>query len=298
MIKCNNKAKVLISILTIFLICMFIRVIEYWFIRTDQTVIAENFIHKLFGIMIMCICVKLFSLTLADIGFSKNNILKQTFLGVTMGLVFFGLAYLTEILILVLSGNNTTLEIYVSGFSFVGLPIKNTAIEFFILCFLFNMINVIMEEGIFRGLFLKIGENAFSFVKLSVLIAVLFGVWHFILPLRSYTDGDMSLYSMIFMNVGYLVLGGIMSMKWLLLYKITGSLWFSMGDHFVNNTLTNILHVTTPTGSDELQIVRIIIAQLLSFSLVISWYFKNKKTFRNLISNEVHTSTENQTNNN
>ena len=89
MIKCNNKAKVLISILTIFLICMFIRVIEYWFIRTDQTVIAENFIHKLFGIMIMCICVKLFSLTLADIGFSKNNILKQTFLGVTMGLVFF-----------------------------------------------------------------------------------------------------------------------------------------------------------------------------------------------------------------
>ena len=53
----------------------------------------------------------------------------------------------------------------------------------------------------------------------------------------------------------------------------------AMGDHFVNNTIVNILHVTSYTGADELMFVRITIAQSLSFLLVLIFYiWKQKKT--------------------
>lgn len=34
----------------IFMICAAARIMEYFFIKTDESFLAENFIHKLFGI--------------------------------------------------------------------------------------------------------------------------------------------------------------------------------------------------------------------------------------------------------
>ena len=66
---------------------------------------------------------------------------------------------------------------------------------------------------------------------------------------------------------------------WGLLYRITGNLWLGLGDHLFNNTIaTNMLHVVSPTGPDELQIVRIMAAQLISFAFVLAIYIgKNRK---------------------
>nr|WP_216606230.1 hypothetical protein [Fusobacterium nucleatum] len=47
-----------------------------------------------------------------------------------------------------------------------------------------------------------------------------------------------------------------------------------MGDHFVNNSIINILHIVSKDGSiDKLLVMRISIAQTLSF-LIILIYFK------------------------
>ena len=50
---------------------------------------------------------------------------------------------------------------------------------------------------------------------------------------------------------------------------MSGSIYMSMGDHFFNNTIVNLLHVVTNTGADEMMTVRIFIAQSLSFVLVL-----------------------------
>ena len=61
---------------------------------------------------------------------------------------------------------------------------------------------------------------------------------------------------------------------------MTGSLFIGIGDHLFNNIIaTNILHIVSNTGVDELQIVRILIAQIISFMIVclIIMRMKNKK---------------------
>ncbi len=133
-----------------------------------------------------------------------------------------------------------------------------------------------MEEGIFRGLFIKAFAARWSFRVSNLVAAALFGVWHLVMPLRSYLDGEMTFGAMVGMGCGYLVLSGLMGVKWGLLYRGTGSLWAGIGDHLFNNTIaTNMLHVVTANGADEWQILRVLLAQLLSFGLV--WILYRQK---------------------
>ena len=60
---------------------------------------------------------------------------------------------------------------------------------------------------------------------------------------------------------------------------MTGNLWVGLGDHLFNNTVaTNMLHVVSSTGADKLQIVRIMAAQLVSFTFVLVIYiYRSRK---------------------
>ncbi len=63
-----------------------------------------------------------------------------------------------------------------------------------------------------------------------------------------------------------------MVIKWGLLYGMTGSLYAGMADHFFNNCIaTNLLHVITESGIDEMMIIRVTFAQLLSFAVIVFW---------------------------
>ncbi len=80
------------------------------------------------------------------------------------------------------------------------------------------------------------------------------------------------------MGVGYIVLAGIMSVKWSLLYKMTGSLWMGLGDHLFNNVIvTNLVHVVSSNEADSMQIVRIMIGQTFSFSIVLIYYLRHRQ---------------------
>ena len=178
-----------------------------------------------------------------------------------------------------MQGNPAHFELYISSFSLSGSQVKNTGFLFFALCVVFNIINVWMEEGIFRGLFIKTLSATKPFMTANLIGAFLFGVWHIVMPLRSYVNGEMSFAAMALMSIGYIILAGIMGIKWGFLYRMTGNLWVGLGDHLFNNTVaTNMLHVVSSTGADELQIVRIMAAQLVSFIFVLVIYiYRSRK---------------------
>jgi len=177
--------------------------------------------------------------------------------------------------------NLTWSEIYISSFSLTGSQSNHTEFMFFVLCVFFNVINVWMEEGVFRGLFLKALSETKPFMTANVVSALLFGIWHVVMPIRSYLNREMSLPTMVLLCIGYIILSGVMGIKWGLLTHMTGSIWVGLGDHLFNNTVaTNMLHVISPGGADELQIVRIMTAQLISFSIVLAMYYRSRKTIQ------------------
>jgi hypothetical protein len=253
----------------IFLVCFIARIIEYFFIRTDETVLAENFIHKVFGIVILFILLHITKSKWRDIGFVKNDFAGNIVKGLLLGTICFVVAYAIECIILYMINGNVNLRFYVSGFSLNGDSVEQTSIQFVMLCIVFNIINVWMEEGVFRGLFSKILDER-PYIQSIVFIAFLFGIWHWVMPFRDYIEGNSSIGNLLVMGIGYIVLAGIMSIKWSLLYKMTGSLWMGLGDHLFNNVIvTNLIHVVSNNEADNMQIVRILIGQLISFIIVL-----------------------------
>lgn len=269
----NKKGKSLSVVLIIYLICFTFRILEYFVLRTDQTFWGEAFIHKLIGIAILFVGIKLYDFKFKEIGFDKGKSILYISKGLAFGFVIFVFAYSAEILILALQGNFKTLALYVSAYAVDGNIGNQTALVFFALCTIGNIINVVMEEGVFRGLFPKLLEQKYTLIISAIIASGLFGIWHIMAPIRNYYDGTMSWGGFIANSVLLVITSSLVGFKFAMLTKLTGNLYMAMGDHFVNNTIVNIFHVISNTGADELMILRISIAQSVSFIVVLMWYF-------------------------
>lgn len=273
------KKNTIKSSLIIFAILFFVHGFEAIVLRTNETVLGENFINKVFGILVVFIILRTIKWKWSDIGFTGRGFLKNTGYGLLLAIVTFLVSYSIEIAILKGQGHSIQFGIFTTGFSLTGESTVQTGFGFILLCIMFNVINVIMEEGTFRGLINKLTGTNHSMRFAIVFQAVLFGIWHITTPLHSLIDGDMNLPSFLVMSIGYIILSGMMGIKWGLMYRMTGSLYAGMADHFFNNCIaTNLLHVSTESGIDDMMIVRVMIAQLLSFALVMAiWIKKGKK---------------------
>lgn len=264
-------------ILFSYILCFIFRFIEYLVIRTDQSVIGEAFLHKLAGIAVMAGTLKYSQYKWPEIGFKRPEAVRHTLWGLLLGGGVFTAAYGAEYVIQLIAGNRPAFAFYISSYSLTGNQVMENSILFLIICIAGNLINVVMEEGLFRGLFIKLGERRLKWFPAMMLAALLFGIWHIAAPVRSFLDGRMSLQSMLLASMVQILLTGLMGIKLGIMVKITGTLWAGMADHFLNNFIINVLHVVTAAGADEMQMFRISAAQTISFIVVLLWYRSAKK---------------------
>lgn len=264
------RENTLLSCWIIFAILILVHGFEAIVLRMDETIFGENFINKVFGILVVFRVVRSLNWKLSDIGFAKTGFIKHIGIGLLIAICSFIISYGAEIIILKSQGYDIGFGIFTTGFSLTGEADVHTGLGFILMCVFFNIINVVMEEGTFRGLFYRIYGIDHS-AKFALLFqAFLFGVWHIVTPLHNLIDGDINIGAFIGLSVGYIILAGLMGIKWGLLYRMTGSLYAGMADHFFNNCIaTNLLHVITESGVDEMMIIRVAIAQLLSFTIIL-----------------------------
>ena len=262
----------------LYILYFILRVMDLFILRTDQTWVGEAIIHKLLGIVIMSIIACRLGFKPEEIGFSKGKSILKVFYGLAFGFAVYGIAYAAEIIMAKAAGSFDSLRFYVSAYAIDKNSGNRTGFLFFILCIIGNVINVLMEEGNFRGLFPGILGEKYTFAKAAVITSALFGSWHIVLPVRNYVDREQSFSGMIVQCVLLLVISTLIGLKFTILTKMSGSIYMSMGDHFFNNTIVNLLHVVTNTGADEMMTVRIFIAQSLSFVLVLIYYCKWRRT--------------------
>lgn len=267
--------RVIRQVLTIYLVCFVARIFEYFVLRTDQTILGEAFIHKLFGIIVTCLVVRRSGETLSDIGFVKNDYIRSAVKGLVLGLSMFTIGYFVEILILMQNRTYAGIRFYVSAYAVDTNIAKQTSVLFILICIIGNFINVLMEEGLFRGLFPRM-LNSRRFWKVTGICSLLFGFWHIVGPVRNYIDGQSSFQGMIANAIMLIVSSTLVGLKLAMITYMEGNLYMGMADHFVNNTIVNLLHIESSTGADEMMFLRITVAQTISFLIVLFIFWERK----------------------
>jgi hypothetical protein len=186
------KQRPLLFILLFYFICFLFRDVEYLFIRTDQSIIGEAFIHKLIGIFLLAAAIRLLQYRWRDIGLCAAKAGHGICLGLLLGAVVFAVAYGTEIIMQISAGNAPSLRFYVTSYAIQSNRGMQEGIIFILICIMGNIINVVMEEGVFRGLFVRLAEEKYSFATACIFSSLLFGFWHLAQPIRSVLDGRTS----------------------------------------------------------------------------------------------------------
>jgi len=273
----NCKQRPIQFILLFYFICFIFRAVEYLFIRTDQSIIGEAFIHKLMGILLLAAAIWLIKYKWRDIGFNADRVIRDICLGLLLGIVVFAAAYGAEIITNISAGNDPYMKFYVTSYAIQGSRVMQSGFTFVLICVLGNIINVIMEEGVFRGLFARLAAEKYSFTKACIFSAVLFGFWHIAQPVRNVLDGEQSIPGALMMGLMLVGTSTLLGIQYSMLFKITGSIWAGMAAHFINNASVNLLHIETIGGSDELLTVRLTVAQTFSFVIVLVLFILHRR---------------------
>lgn len=274
-----KKKKSIFWIITTFILCSIVKDIEFIYIKTDQTFIAENIICKLFCIAIVWFFLFKNKWKWSDIGFVKTGFIKGMISGFALGIGTFAISYAVEFLILIAQGAKPHLSFYITNFAISNQNVTGLSLGAILICLLGNVVNVWAEEGFFRGLILKLVLEHFSKNIANLIQALLFGLWHVVTVIVWVKEGSMTIPMACVMAFGYVVLAGILGYEWGLWISITGTVWTGLFEHFFNNFISNALHTVTETGTDEMQILRIVLSNILSLAVAII-VLKKKKSIK------------------
>lgn len=267
-----EKRRTISVIHRMFILLMIIRVIEIIFVKTDQTWVGENILHKICCILLIWIVLDILRLHWSDLGFSKKGLFTGLKYGFTLGISTFFLSYAAEFIVLFVMGEHPSLRFYITNFSFTQTYTNGNSLLAVIVCMIGNIVNVYAEEGLFRGLFCKVSIQYYSQKTANIIQALLFGIWHITNVINPLLDGSMNINMAVFMGIGYILLSAILAYEWGMCAALSGTLWIGASEHLFNNFISNSLHTVTETGADELMIIRITLSNILSllFVLVIS----------------------------
>lgn len=273
----RTKKQILYTVGILFVLCSIVEYIEFLFVRTEQTIIADNVFTKIFCIIATLVVMKINRIKIQDAGFKNNKVIKYLGCGLGLGILTFAISYGVEYFILIAAGKAPHLEVYITNFGLTGATSEvSLSAMAVIICIVVNIINVIAEEGLFRGFILKVVSEKCNFKVANMTQAILFGVWHIVMCVLGVYDGQMTIPVALVFGIGYVILAGILGIEWGICVNMTGVIWMCVAEHFFNNFIGNILHVVSATGIDEFQIVRIVLSNVLSLIMVIGINRKRK----------------------
>ena len=279
-----NKKYIPIFLIGFFLILYALRLMDAFILRTDQGPIGELFTHKIIGIVLLVAVVYFLRLKWVDVGFKWNLFGRGILIGIAIAAPAYITAYVVEIIIAAVQGKSPSFQFYATSYNITGNTSLSGGIWIIFIVIIGNIINVIMENSIFSGIMISVGEKRHSFFFANGFYSsFLFGLWHSMMPLRNYVDGSQSLTGAVLTALMFLGSSFLFSVQLGMQFKqANSSLWDGMTVHFINNVSVNLFHVVFTNGTDSNPTMRLAIAQTIMFIIVtLRWFMWKKQNIKN-----------------
>ena len=259
----------------LFVIIFVIRMIEIFVLRLDE-IWGEIFVSKFLGFLIIIGYLYMVKRKPSDIGLHLHNLLKSMSIALIIMTLSISLSYLAEWIYLAGRGMQPSLLFAPLSYALEAEYAMKGGLLFGFWLFFGNLVNSLMEEGLFRGVMITHFRVNLSFWKANFLQAFLFGIWHIVWPIKSYIMEQMSAQEAIFTSVGYILSSGLIALVWGYLFLKTGSLWTPWFAHTMSNSVMNLLHTVTAQGFDTGFLLRMSILPFIALSTlpIIDWMAK------------------------
>ena len=226
--------------LALLALALVLRIVDIYVLRLDER-LGEIILSKSFGFALVVGYVLWVGQRMSAIGLHNRHLGSAVVLGAGVTVAAFLIAAIFQHLLLA-PGQSLTLRALDPTTGMTG------GVAFAALLVAGNVVNSLMEEGLFRGVMLPHFMQRMRFRSANLLQASLFATWHLVWPIKAYLSGDVSVDGA-FAQAGVLVSGAfIAGLVFGYLFWRTGSLCAPMTAHFLNNVLHNLLQVQNVGG--------------------------------------------------
>ena len=233
--------------LILVLIAYVIRILDIFVIRSQEW-FGEQVVNKVLGLVLVLSYVWIVKQNFGAIGLHSRHWLTSVALGLVFMAVGVFCGYLGEWLFLKFSGAFPDLFFGLTSHPLFPEESGASGLLLVMILILGNVVNSFMEEGLFRGIVITHLGSRMSLLRANLLQASLFGLWHIVLPIQDYLNGNSDLVMTIINSLGYILLGAMIGFVWGTFYQKTNSLWASWSAHTLNNTTQNFIQFATVSG--------------------------------------------------
>lgn len=246
-------------------IALFFRILDIFVIRSDER-LGEIIFSKSLGFILILFFIWGTGQGLKSMGLHSFMFIQTLFIGVLITAIALFAGYLVEYLIAVQRGVHP--ELYFSAID----PKANVSggLLFGVWLLFGNIINSFMEEGLFRGVLIRLFGRELSFEKANWLQSILFGAWHLPWVIKAYRTGHLvGSGALLFSTVSNFVPQLFVGLVWGYMYLKTNSLWTSWIAHTLTNSTLNLLHIRTDEGLDGGIAIRMTVYMIV---MLLSWW--------------------------
>lgn len=255
----------ILTSLVLLAIAFFFKWVDTFVLRLDER-LGEIILCKTLGFVLVILFVWAAGRSLRDIGLHSRRLGPSLLIGVVITVIALAAGYGVEFAVQLQSQP-------VVHFAAIDPKAGVSGGLLFALWLIFsNFINSFMEEGLFRGVMIRLFRVKLSFWKANALQAFLFAIWHLPWVVKWVQTGQIEAHGgIVFATLSQFLPMLLIGFAWGYFYLKTGSLWVPWVAHVLNNTTFNLLHITTVEGLDSGLAIRglaYLIVALLSMFLV------------------------------
>ena len=170
--------------LVLLAITLCLRITDIFVLRLDER-LGEIILSKSLGFALVIGYTLWVGLHLSAIGLHARHLGAALAIGAGLTLTAFAIASVVQVLTLA-PGQTLILRAVDIRTGMTG------GLAFVLFLIIGNVINVLMEEGLFRGIMLPHFLLRMRFAKANLLQAALFSIWHLVWPGKAWLSGDVS----------------------------------------------------------------------------------------------------------
>lgn len=271
----NLKDKKIPIVFLLTAVIFTVQVVDVFFIKSDNTIFGDTIIARVLNLIMVLAASKVLDFHISRRCLGRFGWYFELIYGVGFSLAPIVLIYAAELIYFKIKGfyNDISISVLPPNLAERG-ALVSLAIYAFAL-----IINVLFKE-LYRGFMLselckKFGERKSNYIQ-----AVVFTLLSFLAALGAFAEGGFD--NMPISDVVITVLASaaavfVSSMRWGYYYKVNGSVWMALADHFVNTLIMTCIFLSPDRLPDKWLLVKSLVIQLITCVIFVPFYYRRDR---------------------
>lgn len=252
-----------------------IQAIDVFFIKSDNTIFGDTVIARVLGLFAVLAASKMLKFNIGRRCLGRFGWFFELLYGIGFSLAPIVLIYAAELIYFKIKGFYSDISIFILPPNSMekGLIPAIAAYAFALI------VNVVFKE-LYRGFMLnrlckKLGDKKSNYVQSIILTAL-----SFLPAIGAFAEGgfkNMPTADVVITISASAAAVFVSSIRWGYYYKVNGSVWMAIADHFVNAFIMTCIYLSPDRLPDKWLLVKSLVIQLISCVIFIPFYYRRDR---------------------